>query len=165
MEELVPAVVSASVSYDNSARTAAGRVRRFRSYGGGDEEHGYVSLLKNEKLKYSKTDLLTNYENSIPSLIAEANDMVRNQLKKAIGELTWRQFETNFLVQVLEALGFNSVEVTQATRDGGTDAYCTYKRGLVSSEAIVSAKHWRSANVPAQEIQRLGESRATRIPG
>jgi hypothetical protein len=155
LEELVPAVVSATVSYDNLSRTDAGRVKRFRCYGDGDEEHGYVSLFKAEKIKYSKADIISNYESSIPSLIEEANDSVREQLKKAIAELTWRQFETNFLVQVLEALGFNSVEVTQATKDGGTDAFCTYRRGLVVSTAIVSAKHWKSANVPAAEIQRL----------
>jgi restriction endonuclease len=47
------------------------------------------------------------------------------------------------------------IKITQRTRDGGTDAYCSYRRGLVSSYAIVSAKHWKSASVPDSEVDRV----------
>lgn len=49
------------------------------------------------------------------------------------------------MTQVLEALGFNTVEVTQRTRDGGVDARCFYNRGIIRSEACVSAKKWKQS--------------------
>uniref|UniRef100_UPI0040573BCF restriction endonuclease n=1 Tax=Candidatus Electronema sp. TaxID=2698783 RepID=UPI0040573BCF len=69
--------------------------------------------------------------------------------------LTWQEFETNFLERVLEALVFSSIQITQRTRDGGKDAECEYKRGLVKSKAIVSAKHWKNKKIAADEVQRL----------
>lgn len=60
------------------------------------------------------------------------------------------------MLQVLEALGFSSVEITQPTRDGGVDGKCRYTRGLVQSEAYVLAKRWNSKkNVDANEVDRL----------
>ena len=69
--------------------------------------------------------------------------------------MSWKQFETNFLQRILKANGFQSIEITQPTRDGGTDAYCFYRRGLVKSEVIVSAKHWSHQKVGKAEVQRL----------
>ncbi len=68
--------------------------------------------------------------------------------------MSWQEFESSFLAEILESLGFSQVEITQRTRDGGKDAECTYKRGLVQSRAIVSAKHW-SKTVGVQEVQRI----------
>jgi len=69
--------------------------------------------------------------------------------------MSWQEFESNFLIQIMEALGFRSIEITQKTRDGGKDAICKYKRGVVESEAIISAKKWKTQKVSADEVQRL----------
>lgn len=150
--DLNPAIVTATVVQDNNVRASKGQVKRFRTYGDGDEEWGYISLVSVER----PSGLVSKdpYE-EIPVLLEQVNSTVRQQLKEAISRLTWQQFESNFLTRVLEALGFEEVEITKRTRDGGRDATCNYKRGLVRSQAIVSAKHWKTQTVGRSEVQRL----------
>ncbi len=98
----------------------------------------------------------TNNSSAIKNAIESANTTVRSRLKQAISQLSWREFESHFLQQVLEALGFENVQITQATNDGGIDAICRYKRLLIQSEAFVSAKHWKDSNkVGPEEVRQL----------
>lgn len=143
------AIVPSTTRQDNTTRRNAGRQVRFNLYNDGDEEWGFISLIETEK------DASGAEPDPVPQMIENANDEVRGKLKAAISELTWQQFESSFLEQILEALGFADISITQRTRDGGTDALCTYKRGLVQSETIVSAKHWSSNNVGPDEVQRM----------
>jgi len=69
--------------------------------------------------------------------------------------MNWRTFESTFLTRVLEALGFQDVRITQATRDGGADARVTYRRGIVEALAIVSAKRWTTRTVGVEEVRTL----------
>jgi len=126
---------------------------RFRHSGDNSEDWGYVSL----RMKATGTlgASATDHSQEIQENIEQANLAVRQQLKKAIGGLTWQDFESNFLPIVLEALGSNEVKITQPTRDGGRDAICSYRRGIISSEAIVSAKHWKAARVGGREVRDL----------
>lgn len=151
--ELVSATVSATVAQDNKTKDASGRAPRFNTFGDGGEEWGFVSLRR--AAPPVKERDLQKLRAQIPQIIEAANLETRRQLKDAIAQLSWQQFEANFLVRVLEALGFQGVELTQLTRDGGKDATCRYKRGIVTSEAIVSAKHWNGQKVPVAEVQRL----------
>lgn len=150
---LITSAVSATVTQDNKTRDAAGRTPRFKTYGDGTEQWGYVSLV--DTTKPAKITEPEKLHERIPQFMEAANRVTRDRLRKAVAELTWQEFESNFLARVLEALGFHSVELTQLTRDGGKDAFCRYKRGIVSSEAIVSAKHWSGNKVGAAEVQRL----------
>jgi restriction endonuclease Mrr len=147
-------VVSATVSQDNAIRDRQGRTPRFNNYGDGNEKHGYVSLrspVVPTRISSSAASAAT-----IPAFIETANSKIREQVKAAVSKLSWQEFESNFLSQILEALGFNSVEITQPTRDGGKDAICRYRRGIVNSEAFVSAKHWGGGKrVAVDEVQRL----------
>ena len=125
------ATISSTVRQDNEIRTAKGLAKRFRFYEKGNnqtEDYSYISI-----------DLYSSTH--IPNLIEKANLQVKHKLKQAIEKLSWQEFESSFLAQILEGLGFTSIEITQPTKDGGKDALCKYKRGLVYSEAIVSAKH------------------------
>ena len=151
---LQASVISSTVQMDNLTRKLQGRTPRFNRYGDGNEEYGYVSIRKRARVADDIKGILKRYEVQIPMIIETANHNVRQQLKDAIKKLSWRGFETHFLLSVLDALGFQSIEITKATRDNGTDAYCTYKRGLVTSDAIVSAKHWNQ-KVGINEIQRM----------
>lgn len=148
-------VVPPTVGQDNKTRKQAGRAVRFNTFGDGTEEHGYISIVEQARLERSKGKILGDYVEQIPILIEEANNTAKKRLKEEIGKLSWREFESNFMTQVLEALGFSSIEVTQSTRDGGVDAICRYRRGIVTSEAIVSAKHWKSNRVGPDEVQRV----------
>lgn len=155
-EALLPTIVSPTVSQDNFQRTKKGLAKKFRTYGDGDEEWGYISILTISKEKLESGNVLQKPEERIALLIEAANRQTRERIKKAIKELSWQEFESNFLEEILEALGFNSIQITQRTRDDGVDAYCTYRKGLVESQAIVSAKHWRGTNrVGVDEIRRL----------
>lgn len=155
LDDLGASIVPATVRTDNRTRRAAGRAIRFNVSGEGDEERGFISIIGHVELGGSKNRILSDYSTQIPALIEEANNRAKKRLKEEIGKLSWREFESNFMAQVLEALGFSSIEVTQSTRDGGVDAVCRYKRGIVSSEALVSAKHWKSNKVGPDEVQRV----------
>ena len=162
-DDLNPAIVSATVSQDNRVRVGRGEAKRFRIYGDRDEERGYVSVIERKKSPVKTTKgkkslpstLKLKLPEDFPLLVEASNNVVREELKEAISKLSWREFESNFLTLVLEALGFEDVEITAPTRDGGRDAACSYKRGIVTSEAIVSAKNWRRQRVGPDEVQRL----------
>lgn len=149
-----PSTVSATVRQDNKTHRDQGTTLRFNHSGDGSEEWGYVSLRKKAAGGRAGSGT-SDYSQVIQESIEKANSTVRQQLKKAIGNLSWQEFESNFLERVLEAFGFNEVQITQPTRDGGKDAICTYKRGIISSKAIVSAKHWAKGKVGVKEVRDL----------
>jgi hypothetical protein len=156
VDDLTASIVPATVGQENKYRGEQGRSKRFRISGDGEEERGWIGLRPQHTVQASKKRILDDYSSQIPGLIEEANNRAKKQLQEAIAKLTPRQFESNFMLQVLEALGFSSVEITQPTRDGGVDGKCQYSRGLVQSEAYVSAKRWNSKNnVGADEVNRL----------
>lgn len=155
LSDIQPAIVSATVRQDNLGNEQKGRTKRFNAFGSGTEMRGYVSIYEEKKFS-TKKEILENYEVGVPRLIEEANNRVRQSIKEGLSKLGWRRFETTFLPEILDALGFHGIRVTQATRDGGQDAICEYQRGIVKSKTIVSAKHWGpNQTVPISEVQRL----------
>ena len=87
--------------------------------------------------------------------ILQQNEKVGADIRTWLQGMTWRTFESSFLTSVLEALGFQNVELTHATRDGGVDARVAYRRGLVQANAIVSAKKWSTKSTVAVAEVRL----------
>jgi len=154
VNEIHPSIISSTVRQDNISRNNRGRAPRFNHYGDGTEDRGYVSL-KIFKSANKISSVINNPEEQLPVIIERSNNKTKEKLKKAILKLSWQEFESNFMVVIMEALGFRSVELTQRTRDGGTDGFCKYKRGVVESEAIISAKRWKGRNVAADEVQRM----------
>lgn len=165
VHDIDQSAVSVAVRHDNKLRASKGRAKRFRIYADGNEAFGYISLIEQVQIGKNQKDILKNPNDQIPALIEAINNDVKEQLKKAISALSWREFESSFLTQILDALGFEDIEITQATRDGGKDAYCKYRRGLVESEAIVSAKHWKGRVINATEIHRLRGIKGTQDTG
>jgi hypothetical protein len=86
--------------------------------------------------------------------VQEQNERIGEEVLAWLQTMDWRTFESTFLTKVLEALGFQDVQITQATRDGGTDARVTYRRGIVEARAIVSAKRWKGT-VGVEEVRML----------
>jgi hypothetical protein len=82
------------------------------------------------------------------------NKRIGDQVLAWLLEMDWQTFESTFLTKVLEALGFQDVQITQPTRDGGKDACVTYKRGIVEARAIVSAKRWKGS-IGVEEVRML----------
>jgi restriction system protein len=154
-DSLNQAAVSATIRQDNTVRDARGDTPRFKYYGDGNEVYGYASLLTTHTEGFSAEQIVEQYDTAIPDIISQVNNQVKQKLRDAISELSWQEFESNFMRQILEMLGFINVEVTQPIKDGGIDGKCSYRRGLVESEAYVSAKHWKQNNVGPDEINRL----------
>lgn len=173
--------VSATVRQDNQERVKRGQAKRFRVFerdGGGDEERGYISLVSTVKTRAGRrprqnagekpgsglaetaaqveAGIASQVEAGIAAQVEAANANVRRELKAYITKLTWQDFESEFLSELLNALGFQDITITQPTRDGGQDARCTYTLGgLVAHEAVISAKHWRGQAVGLVEVQRI----------
>lgn len=121
---LHPSTVSATVTQDNRTREGQGLVPRFNVYGDGTESWDWISLRQPPTPQGAVPAVLT------PSALIEEeeeNGKVRARLKEAMQDLSWQEFEANFLFIILEALGFHRIQLTQRTRDGDIDAYCTYQ--------------------------------------
>ena len=165
--------VSQAVRQDNAERVKRGQAKRFRVFerdGGGDEGRGYISLVSTVKTRAGSkprqnageksgsglAETTSQVEAILASQVEAANSIVRRELKAYIAKLTWQDFESKFLSELLNALGFQDITITQPTKDGGQDARCTYMMGgLVAHEAVISAKHWRGQPVGLGEVQRI----------
>ncbi len=154
ISDIKGAVISATVRADNMTKTLRGKVPRFNIYGDGNETHGYVSIQTATEVEKNLHGILKNSATQIPALVEQANKNVRKKIREMIINMTWKEFETNFLLSILESLGFNSITLTRPSHDGGKDALCVYRRGIVESSAIVSAKHFKK-NVGVAEVQRV----------
>ena len=91
----------------------------------------------------------------IEARVHKNNEAVGENIRAWLQHMDWRTFESTFLTRVLEALGFQDVQITQPTRDGGADARVAYRRGVVEARAIVSAKRWTTRTVPVDEVRVL----------
>jgi restriction endonuclease Mrr len=143
-------IVSSAVRQDTNTRTKNGQPIRFDS-----SEHGVIRIIEYKPSISMKSKPVEISEIDLPIIISQNNDKLRKEIKSAISNLTWQEFESSFLTQILEGLGFAKVEVSQPTRDEGIDAVCTYERGILKSEAIVSAKKWGSQRVGVQEVRNV----------
>lgn len=113
------------------------------------ESRGWVRLL--EEGDFAKG----SSAHDLAALVLEGNERVGDDIRAWLQRMDWRTFESTFLTKVLDALGFQDVQITQATRDGGVDARVTYRRGIVEARAIVSAKRWTAKTVPVDEVRML----------
>jgi restriction endonuclease Mrr len=137
-----------AIQLENERLERVGERRKFRTARDG-EERGWVSL------EAATGFVPGTAAQQVEAQIVEANRKVDEEVAARLRGMSWRAFEDTFLTRVLEKLGFQNVQVTQPTRDGGVDARVTYKRGLVEARAIVSAKRWSKASVPVAEVRNL----------
>jgi restriction endonuclease Mrr len=113
------------------------------------EERGWV------RLREASEFVQGSAASEIEARVHEKNEAVDEEIRAWLQRIDWRTFESTFLTRVLEALGFQDVQITQATRDGGADARVVYQRGVVGARAIVSAKRWTTRTVPVDEVRML----------
>lgn len=137
-----------AIQSENDRLAERGERPRFRTSRQG-EHRGWVSL------ESSSQFVLGSLAQRLEHQVLEANKKVDEEIRSRLLKMEWRTFESTFLTAVLEKLGFEEVEITQATRDGGKDARVKYKRGIVEANAIVSAKRWSSAAAVSVDEVRL----------
>jgi Restriction endonuclease len=96
------------------------------------ERRGWVRLREESDVAQGADEL--------EARIKEKNESVGEEIRGWLQQMDWRTFESTFLQKVLDALGFQDVQITPPTHDGGADARVTYHRGMVEARALVSAK-------------------------
>ncbi len=69
-------------------------------------------------------------------------------------QLTDTGFE-HFCKELLQQLGYRSVEVTRRSKDGGIDGYGDFRQGAVSIKSAFQAKKWADTPVGRPDIDRL----------
>ncbi len=149
-DSLTNSSVWVAIQAENDRLEELGKKPLFATYRSG-EDWGWIRLDETGSTAGEGAEAA-----EIEQRIRKANDAVDEKIRQRLREMDWRTFESTFLAAVLEKLGFQNVEVTQATRDGGVDARVTYQRGLVEAKAIVSAKHWNGRqSVPVSEVRQL----------
>ncbi len=148
-EAITNSAVSVAVNAENNRLDELGERPVFRTSRSG-EEWGWIRLEAGTAFEPGTA------AEDLESTILDTNRKIDVELQSRLERMDWRVFESTFLAEVLEKLGFQDVEVTQATRDGGADARVTYKRGIVDAKAIVSAKRWASKSaVSVEEVRML----------
>jgi restriction endonuclease Mrr len=147
--ELSAGALYAAIRNENERLLALGQAALFRTRREG-EAHGWISLVA-----AAPEEGRTGAAAKIAAEIRRANGAIDDTIREGLRRMDWRTFESKFLTVLLEKLGFQDVEVTQATRDGGVDARVNYRRGIVDAKAIVSAKHWTNGRVPVSEVRNV----------
>ena len=90
----------------------------------------------------------------VAGLVEEKNREVRDALLDRAGKASPEDFE-RLVSELLAAMGFEDVDVTSASGDGGIDVRGTLVVGdTVRIRMAVQAKRWK-ANVRAPEVQRV----------
>jgi len=96
--------------------------------------------------------------------IDEANKKTREKLLKQIKSMAPYDFE-NLVSQLLTAIGFEEVEVTSRSNDGGIDVRGTLVVGdVIKTRLAVQVKRWKH-NVQAPAIQQVRGSLGTHEQG
>jgi restriction system protein len=136
-----------AIRLENERLTALGERTPFVTSREG-EDRGWI------RLRESSAFTAGSKARNLESEVHEQNERIGEDVLAWLQKMDWRAFESTFLTLVLEALGFQDVQITQATRDGGTDARVSYRRGIVEARAIVSAKRWKGT-VGVEEVRML----------
>lgn len=148
-DSIPPTSVIIAIKSENERLVRLGQRPKFRTSRNG-EERGWIRLEAASEFEEGTS------AQKVEQTVHDANKKIAKDLQARLQRMDWRTFESTFLTAVLEKLGFEDVEITQATRDGGKDARVSYKRGLVEAKAIVSAKRWaHKSRVPVEEVRLM----------
>lgn len=94
-------------------------------------------------------------ETRLRDLVEQNREQVSSRLKREISQLTPHGFEW-FCRVPLQALGFDSVEATRASVDGGIDGFGDFRQGAVRIRSAFQAKRWAAdCTVGRPEIDRF----------
>jgi hypothetical protein len=129
------ASLNAAVTQEIKRRDAADREQRFRAYGRG--MYGLASP-----------------SDPLGGAIDRKNAEVRGRLRSLLADLHPQLFES-LIGELLVALGFEDVEVTRYSKDGGIDLRATLAVGGVTDvKTAIQVKRW-SRNVAPRTVREL----------
>ena len=81
-------------------------------------------------------------------------DALKSQVLIGLKKLTPEGFEI-FSKKLLEAYGFEEMQVTSISKDGGIDGFGKLKVGLAYMNIAFQSKRWKTTNIHRTEIDRF----------
>ncbi|HPZ78740.1 MAG TPA: HTH domain-containing protein [Bacillota bacterium] len=125
---------------------ARGEQPRFIQHG-----KGYISLSQWTEL-------------GLASQIEQHNKKVRQELRNRLLNMEWDEFE-DLIARLLAEMGFEDIEVTTPTRDGGIDVRGTLVVGdVIRTRMAIQVKKWKH-NIQTPIIQQVRGSLGTHEQG
>ncbi|MDX2137628.1 MAG: restriction endonuclease [Chloroflexota bacterium] len=107
-----------------------------------------------DTLQSSTVITRTESMRDIRRLLREHEETVREQVRNALGVINPYQFE-ELVKQLLEAMGYENVEVTSKSNDGGVDVKAKIEVGITTVAEVVQAKrHQGSVGRPVLDQLR-----------
>ena len=96
--------------------------------------------------------------------IEQHNKKVRQALRKRLFNMDWAEFE-ELIARILAEMGFEDIEITSRSRDGGIDVRGTLVVGdVIRIRMAVQVKRWKR-NVQAPVVQQVRGSLGTHEQG
>lgn len=110
----------------------------------------------------TKSQLLINKDSEdLKSVVSELKEIhkkhleaFKKQLLNQIKEIPAKTFET-FAKRLLEVYGFQDVNVTAFSKDGGLDGYGKLKVGITHLNVAFQCKRWKTTSVGRTEIDKF----------
>jgi len=90
----------------------------------------------------------------IRELQFKQNQQIRQQMMDALAQMNPYSFE-QFVAELLEAMGYTDVQVTQKSRDGGVDVIANIKVGITLVKEVVQVKRYNAGSVGDKPINEL----------
>ncbi|MCY3624914.1 MAG: HTH domain-containing protein [Candidatus Dadabacteria bacterium] len=101
---------------------------------------------------------------SLPLKIERHNKKVRKELHEKLLKMEWEAFE-KLVARLLGEMGFEEIEVTNKTGDGGIDVRGTLLvGGVIRTRMAVQVKRWKN-NVPVHVVREVRGSLAVHEQG
>lgn len=106
----------------------------------------------------SKSDLKEemqqeSLENDLKRTLSDFSNEQRKELKKKLHEMNPYRFE-NLIGELLEAMGYEDVEVTQASKDKGVDVLGTVQNGISTVREVIQVKRFKN-NINRSTVAQL----------
>ena len=93
-------------------------------------------------------------EVTLRDLSNRSRDEAKSRLLAELKQLTPTGFE-HFCMELLQQLGYRSVQVTRRSKDGGIDGYGDFRQGAVSIKSAFQAKKWTDKTVGSEDVDKL----------
>lgn len=141
-----------SVISDSLRRRFANLVQRKMVLRDGNK-YGISEIGKKYLDKYSSEKISKNEEYKIRTVISEYNKAQKKKFKEELGKMAPYNFE--FLVKdLLEAMGYEDVEVTAPSNDKGVDVVGKIQNGITQVKEVIQIKR-HSSNIQRPVLDML----------
>ena len=121
--------------------------RRSAMYSLTDAGLVYLQLVRTEEV------LGNDEQQELPSLVKKQEESVRERLRDLLINMDASAFE-HLVKRLLEEMGYQNVEVTPASGDGGVDVIADIELGITSVREVVQAKRHRRT-IQRKELDAL----------